>query len=224
MRDSPLRGGAARVDMAALRRIALFRDLAEDDLAALVRHTHGRTYERGDMLTVGVDAGDAVFVVARGELRVSCLSPDGREITLNTPRSGDLFTVHENDQARALRDGTLVYRMPYQPLIHHLSGQPRAARALIDLCFRRLAEDRQRTIDLALGTIPSRLARVLARNASADAERMVLLTHQELADMIGTRPDEVTKTLRTFRERGLVAYQRRQHGIYVCDLEALAAL
>ena len=48
-------------------------------------------------------------------------------------------------------------------------------------------------------------------------------THRELAWMVGTRPEEVTKALRHLRAAGLVEYEPRQTGITIPNRPALAA-
>jgi CRP-like cAMP-binding protein len=52
-----------------------------------------------------------------------------------------------------------------------------------------------------------------------DPKNIVHATHQELADMLGTWRETVSKTLQDFRRRGLVASGRRQ--LTLLDKEAL---
>jgi CRP/FNR family transcriptional regulator len=46
--------------------------------------------------------------------------------------------------------------------------------------------------------------------SGGDPEGAVRATHQQLADMLGTWRETISKTLRVFRQRGLVASGRRR--------------
>jgi CRP-like cAMP-binding protein len=72
--------------------------------------------------------------------------------------------------------------------------------------------------------IKTRLARTLVRLALSSQEQIVSATHAELAAMIGTRQEEVTKLLYHFRALGLVASVPHRPGLRVLDLERLASL
>jgi CRP/FNR family transcriptional regulator len=55
--------------------------------------------------------------------------------------------------------------------------------------------------------------------AANDPQNVVRATHQELADMLGTWRETVSKTLQDFRRRGWVASGRRQ--LTLLDMDAL---
>jgi CRP/FNR family transcriptional regulator len=60
---------------------------------------------------------------------------------------------------------------------------------------------------------------LLLELASDDPNPVVHATHQELADMLGTWRETISKTLQDFRRRGLVASGRRQ--LTLLDTESL---
>jgi len=80
-------------------------------------------------------------------------------------------------------------------------------------------EAENRLEQMAYSTISARLAALLLELGSGEEENVVRATHQELADMLGTWRETISKTLQDFRRRGLVASGRRQ--LTLLDREGL---
>lgn len=76
-----------------------------------------------------------------------------------------------------------------------------------------------RVEDLALYPVSTRLAHVLIRLAEASGRQMVAVTHDDLARLIGTRREEVTRALRRYRRQGLITTEPGR--IRIEDLERL---
>ena len=81
---------------------------------------------------------------------------------------------------------------------------------LMQAMGQRVVEAENRLEQMAYSTIASRLAALLLELAGDDPRSVVRATHQELADMLGTWRETISKTLQDFRRRGLVASGRRQ--------------
>ena len=110
-----------------------------------------------------------------------------------------------------------------------LLADPRISTRIITGLGDRLADVEQRLADTVLKTAPQRVAAVLCRLASAPpaaglfARRPgeVRLTHEQLADLVGTTRETTTKLLGELRDAGLV--QLRRGGIVVLDPRRLRA-
>jgi CRP-like cAMP-binding protein len=90
---------------------------------------------------------------------------------------------------------------------------------LMQAMGQRVMEAENRLEQMAYSTISSRLAALLLELGGDDQEDVVRVTHQELADMLGTWRETISKTLQDFRRRGLVASGRRQ--LTLLDREGL---
>jgi CRP-like cAMP-binding protein len=90
---------------------------------------------------------------------------------------------------------------------------------LMQAIGQRVVEAENRLEQMAYSTIASRLAALLLDLAQDDPAGVVRVTHQELADMLGTWRETISKTLQDFRRRGLVASGRRQ--LTLLDLTGL---
>ena len=88
-----------------------------------------------------------------------------------------------------------------------LLSDPRIAARIAEILGRRVAELETRLSDTVLKSAPDRIAGSLARLADRDGAS-VRLTHEQLADLVGTTRETVTKVLGDLASRGLVQQKR----------------
>ena len=218
-----------RVTVAALRRVPFFRDVPEDSLASLAAVSVRQVLDQGGTLWEPDDAIDAMFVLAAGVVRLYRPLDNGEEVTVALLDPGQVCGLADVDTvfvpttvAQALFDETVVYHIPRRPFATFLLANPALAlRALAASC-RRVRD----AYDLhALPDARARLAYTLAHLATANRERMVWLTHEELAPLVGVGREVITRyALPDLRGRGLIAYGRHRRGIRVLDSAQLLAL
>jgi len=215
-------------DLQAFRQVAIFRDVDGQDLRGLVSVARCRVYRRHEMI-VGPDDEPAISVFTAGGARLSRVSPSGQEVTLEYVHAPDIFgvvfvnaAVEPKGYLVATADGTLVYRISRHDFLWFLSICPSVAVRALSVVAGRLAEARDQIGDLTFYSMKTRLAHTLAKLGAADVQQTVWETHEELAWMVGTRQEEVTKALRQLRDRELVAYQPHRRGITVLNVPGLA--
>jgi len=229
--SSPSVQGADRYRVAAtsLRRIPFFREVPEDALAPLAATSARHVLGHGDTLWEPDDALEAVFALAAGIVRLSRPLDNGEEVTVALLDRGQVCGLASLDDAfvpttvaRALFDGTVVYRLPRRPFAAFLLAHPAVALHALATACRRV----QDAYDLlALADARARVAYVLAHLATANAERVMWATHEELATWARARRASLTAdVLPDLQGRGLIAYRRHQRGIRVCDHAGLLAL
>lgn len=216
--------------LTALRAMPGLRRLSDADLATLGALATHETYARGALVLGPQDGQGEVLIIIRGGVRVYRLSKTGHEVTVAQWRSGGicgLTFLEPNGVPRsffeASENGTQLLRVAPSAFRGFLSSRPALATDMLALASGRLEEARDQIEELALHDMKTRLARTLARLAAQDSGRLVLATHAELAALVGTRQEEVTKALRQFRERGLVEYRPHSRKIVIPDLDRLSA-
>jgi CRP-like cAMP-binding protein len=109
--------------------------------------------------------------------------------------------------------------MPAQQALELSSTEAMFGFGLMQAIGQRVVEAENRLEQMAYSTIASRLAMLLLELAEDEPQDIVRVTHQELADMLGTWRETISKTLQDFRRRGLVASGRRQ--LTLLDKEGL---
>jgi CRP-like cAMP-binding protein len=201
-----------------LRSVSIFADLDAAEVAALERLTDVRDYAPGAVIVTEQEAGDALYVLVRGKVKVVLYGESGREIILsifkapgdffgemslldNEPRSATVLAV---DDSRLL----VLSRTDFQA---HLERHPRTALRVLTELSRRLRRADAVIGNLALLDVYGRLAGKLRELAAAEGEEIdggVVLrqrpTQAEIAAMIGTSRETVSRALSDLSRRGYV--------------------
>jgi CRP-like cAMP-binding protein len=207
----------SKEELTELRQAVIFRDLQDEDLQPLAQLGGRRIYDRGAVIE-GPDGGlDVIFIVVRGEIRVFLLSPEGRELTLFTRDAGGMFDLRQLGEelagyavAEATSPGTVVYSVQWSYVLELVAFDLGAVGSLAALPREGMLQHQRLISELAFSNTRSRLAHKLADLAERDPAHVVTTSREELAAMIGTRPEEVSRALRGLQEEGLVFY--RPHG------------
>lgn len=195
-----------------------FCNISESARSFLQANSIQMEYRRGNILFREGDECSAVFVVCSGQVKVSAASSQGRSFTLRIASEGDVLgmgAVLQDKEYEATAEAiepcqvrVLRARLFRQMLAQHADVGMGVARAL--------AGDYRAAFDEAcLIALPSSSAGKLARlilDWAADARRRgsgssvtMSLTHDELASMIATTRETVTRTLGRFRKDQLIS-------------------
>jgi CRP/FNR family cyclic AMP-dependent transcriptional regulator len=216
------------IDARSLRQTRIFGELQPEALQALSRGAHRRNYRRHELVSNLEEDDTSVWLLVSGTARLYRLSTDGHEITLAQLVPGDMLglvfmTSLSNPMSwvEATADETVMYCVPRVFFWRFIESYPSAVLEALDLLSRRLGDACDRIEDLALCDTRNRLARVLARLAAEDDAHIVSTTHDELARLVGTTRERVTKMLCHFRRLGLVQYEPHHRGIAVLDVDRL---
>ncbi|MHB1927830.1 MAG: Crp/Fnr family transcriptional regulator [Acidimicrobiales bacterium] len=176
-------------------------------------------------------------LVVSGMVRLFLTTPEGREVNLAYARSGELIGVAgiidgpSQVSAQAFTD-TRLWRFGLSSMREVAATQPQLAlalaRQLLDRLYRVVVEVRGATF----GSLRSRVARHLldlAAEQQADhveaghhaGELVAPVTHQQLADAVGSVRQAVGRVLGKLHTDGLI--EQTRHGVVVLDPEALRA-
>ncbi len=215
-------GGVRERDL--LRSVSIFGDLDATSVAALERLADVREYRDGATVVSQEDAGDALFVLVSGKVKVVLYGDSGREIILSIFKTpGDFFgemSLLDNEPRSASviaaeRSRLLVLsRKDFQA---HIESHPRTALRVLTELSRRLRRADAVIGNLALLDVYGRLAgklRELAASEGEDCDEGVVLrqrpTQSEIAGMIGTSRETVSRALSDLARRGHVVVAGRR--------------
>lgn len=184
-----------------------------------------RSFQAGETVSQADEMARSLFLIAGGRVQLYRITRDGRRFVIATLGPGSMFGEASllggegpNTLAVALEPCT-VWIMPRQKALEISSTDAMFGFGLMQAMGQRVMEAENRLEQVAYSTIASRLAALLLELAGADPQGVVRATHQELADMLGTWRETISKTLQDFRQRGLVSSGRRQ--LTLLDKEGL---
>jgi CRP-like cAMP-binding protein len=214
-------------------KVPLFEGLSQADRIALSRAVALRTYRRGERIVTQGQAGDSFFVLVKGRVAVSILSPEGREVVLSTLSTGDHFgEMALLDEAPRSATVTAAERSELAILTREaffdlLRGNFVIIRALLATYSRRLRHANATIEGLASLDVKGRLARYFRDLAEERGRRagggwivVVRPSQREIADTIGSSRETVSRTMTQLARENLIVPKGK--AIYV-RLEGEAA-
>ena len=202
----------------------LFRDLSARDLTELELVTTLTTVTRGRVFYRPEDPGERLFLLRQGRVQLYRISPEGKKLVIATLGPGALFgemallgqQMH-NAFAEAMEDCSIMV-MSRADLERLMLNDPTIGRRILTLTQRRLTDAEARLEDMAFKGIPARLASLLLRlSADQDSDSITGLTHQDLAETIGTYRETATQVLNDLKADGLIEIGRKRITILDAD-------
>lgn len=212
---------------AVLQKVPLFSQLAPVDIQRVIEVAREKAYPKNSVILFEDDPGDALFVVASGQVKVVLIGEDGREVILSVLGEGQFFGEMSiiDDEPRsahviAMEDSTLVVlrREDFESL---LTQSPAIAVALLKEMSRRLRRADEKVGSLVLLDVHGRVARLLLDMADEEGGERITrrLTHHTIAQMIGSSRETVSRTMRDLVDKGHIAVSRKD--IVIRDRTAL---
>jgi len=216
----------------SLQKIAFFEGLSASELDTVACVMIERFYPKGTVLFLEGDKGEALFLILQGRIKISKASVDGRQQILQILKDGDIFAeVILFDQgpypatAEAVEDST-CWLLRSADMVKLLQNQPMLAVTLLRIMSRRLRQAQLLIRDLALHDAYGRMAGLLLQFSQREGKKTrdgvlldLELTRQELANMIGTTRETVTRILSRFQKDGILTLDKQR--IIIRDEEKL---
>lgn len=216
----------------SLRKIPLFSFLDDRQLAEIDRLIMERTYQKGRIIFVEGEPGEAVFFLKSGRVKISKQSEDGREQILHFIHPGEIFAevvLFDGGtypaSAEAVEDSKigLVRNSDMERIT---MANPDIALGMIKIMARRLRMAQKQINDLALMDTSRRMASTLiflAADQGVPCEGgtaiEMSLTNQDLANMIGTSRETANRILGDLRRQKAIRVDKKQ--ILITDMKRL---
>ena len=206
-----------------LRQVPLFESLDDTEIDALSELTFTRTFNKETVIILAEEEGDTLFIIKEGQVKVSIVSEEGREVILSLLGGGAVFGElslldgkPRSANVVATEDTELVIlrRTDFIQLIYKT---PQIATALLAELASRLRKTDRQIEGLALLDVTSRISETLLQLASeqgSESEEGIVIrnrpTHQELANMSGTTRETVSRVLKRLASQGYIISKGRQ--------------
>ncbi len=202
-------------DLAFLRTLALYEGLSDEELAQVAAVSRERRYRKGTILFNEGDPGDVIYFIKEGKVRVTRLAAGGQEQVLQVwgPGAAVGLVVLADKAPYPATAQVVEDAVVYAVRVDDVMALVPESRALAANAFRlvgqRLRMARDTAHDLAVHSTHGRLANLLLKTAEEKGSLQfnLGLTHQDIAGMIGTSRETVTRVLADFRRTGCIKVQ-----------------
>ncbi len=214
----------ARLRNALLSENDLFQGLAAHEMDEIADRLPMATARSGELVYAPGETGEALFLLKSGSVRIYRLAPDGRKLVLTQLGPGTAFGEMSflgqsmtGSFAEAVDDCTVcvMSRVDIEELIRE---HPGVAVSLVQVLATRLRQAEDQVEQIAFRSVPARLSQLLVTLAD-DRGEVAGHSHQELAEMIGTSRETVSRALVEMKAAGFIEIERRC--ITIVDREGL---
>lgn len=226
--SQPGRRGHPSAKLRYLQQTDIFADFTPQEMAEVERLSAMTLCKRGKVFYTPGETGEVLFILKKGRVNLYRLTPDGKKVVTAAVDAGTVFGEMSligqgmyGTFAEAAED-CVICVMSHSDVERLLASKPKLALRVIAVVARRLQEAEARLEMVAHKSVPARLASVLLELARGPVPAVVDLTHQDLAEMVGTYRETVTRILNELRAAGVVTLRRRH--IVLLRPEELRAL
>lgn len=218
-----------------LRKIPLLVDISADATQRILKCMELREIRRRQVVYLPGDPGDAVYFVNGGRLKVSKVTRDGKELTLAYRVPGEIFGElclveggPREEMAEAMENAliSVVDRTVFEQI---LVKEGAMGARLVKVVARRRRDVENKIEQLIFKDVNAKLADLLLRlgdeYGTEDSRGTLVslkITHQEMANLIGSTRETVSLTLSQFKKRGFIHSEGRK--VIIADRDGLKAL
>ncbi len=205
-----------------IRRVPLFSTLTDSEFRSLEHIFILRSYRRNQVIFMEEETGNYMYLVLSGKVKVAKTSSSGKETLLAIHKTGDFFgemslldgqtapaTVSAMEDAKIISvSGTDFHK--------YLMNNEKVLLQIIQVLCSRLRQVWQ-TQSLSSSKADARIRmgiyQLAKKHGVQDAHGTIIdlkITHQELAEMVGTSRETVTRVIAQLREKGIIEVEQRR--------------
>ena len=178
------------------------------------------SFTKGQTIYTLNDAADALFVIQKGKVKLSVRPQVGKEAILNILSDGDFVgkdslagQSSRTASACAMTDCTLL-RIEKETMLLALTRHVKLANIFWAYVLARNIRYQQDLVDQHCNSSEKRLAHVLLQIAHFDGHRAAETTvpkmsHETLAEMVGTTRSRISFFMNRFKESGFIYYEAK---------------
>ncbi len=224
-------GGKTQVKI-NLRKIPLLAQLSDEEMGMVKKELRIKRYMRRETLIQKGSPGDTLLFLLLGKLQVIDITDDGRMVSLRTLSEGEFFgeisvirNTPRSASVVALSD-VLVALLPSSLAMHLFTNSPPVARHMLQSLAAKIQMDSQFRSLLGISSISKRVYSFLELMKETKPGNLEVIenlpTHQDIANMINTSRETVTRAMVVLVQQGIV--QKDLHRLIIRKPEALQEL
>lgn len=209
--------------------VPLFQGLSPKEQDEIARHARPMRRRRGEVIHRPGDDVSHLLVVHRGRIRISHLAASGHEQVLRVLEPGDFIGetafvtgARPDDWATALGDVELC-SFDHAELGQLVAQFPDIALRMLRTVTSRLDAAERLIADLTSADVEARLAGYLVGLPARHVDGRLVVTlpvaKKDVASLIGTTPETLSRKLAAFTEAGLITVSGRD--VVITDPAAL---
>jgi CRP/FNR family transcriptional regulator len=215
-----------------LKDLTVFSRLESEELELVCQSSFEKYYQKGEIIFFENDDYGGLYLLVSGRVKLSMLSPDGKEKVLNILQEGDImgevsfFDLDPHPITAEAMENARIVIIPREKLEDIITKKPTLALKIIESLAKKTRLLTSQVRELVFHDAAGRMASLLSRFAEdfgveINGGKMIdiILTHKEIANLIGSSRVTVTKIINNFIDDGVIKMHKRK--IVIVDEEKL---
>lgn len=217
-----------------LSKCDLFSKLHPDELRRMESVSRMKKVKRGESVYLPADAADGVLLVVSGRIKICHLTNEGKQSILVFVEPGEIFgelsvidPTFRQEYSEAL-EATQLVLIPHEEIQRVMMLHPELTMGITKLIGTRRRRVERRLRNLLFHSNRERLIHLLlelveqyGREVEDGFDLSIKLSHQEMANIIGSTRETVTVVLGELQKEGLIRISRRR--VKILQLDQLAS-
>ncbi len=206
-----------------LKDISLFSGIDDESLKYLEEVAVKKSFSKNTILFSKGDETDSLYVIKSGMVKALIIDEDGKEMILSIHRPGEYFGEMSLIDKEP-RSATIITKEPTQLLIIHrkdflkvFDSNPDMVYDLFKVLLKRLRKATDKVENFAFKDVYGRIANLLNQLGKPVEDEWVVedkLTHSEIANMVGSSREMVSKILKELTAGGYISTDKKQITIH----------
>ncbi len=200
---------------------SLFKTLNQEETVFLESQKTCNVFKKGDILYKEGSRIQGVFCLNKGVLKIYKTGSDGKEQIVAFARNGDITGYRSTlsnepacTTAEVIQEAEIC-QIPANVIIHLVKTNGEFALSLMQLTCRELNQANSFIKDIAQKTVRERLAEALLRleetfGVATEGYLNILLTREELANIVGTATESVIRLLSEFKTDKIITMEGKK--------------
>ena len=189
-----------------------------------------QTVKKGTILHDGSMDSTGLYLIRTGQLRAYVLSEEGREITIYRLFDRDMCLFSASCILQAIRFDVIIqaekdtelWGIPAGIYRSLMADSAAVANYTNELMASRFSEVMGRMEQFMWKSMDKRVAAFLLQESSIEGTRQLKITHETIANHLGSHREVITRMLRCFQSEGMVRLSRGM--VTILDAAKLEAL
>lgn len=206
-----------------IKQCQLFERLSAEELRRVESRSRARTFAARSPIYLPAEKADSVFVLSSGRAKICHITPEGKQSILSFIEPGELFgelAIFDQEQREEYAETiskcnvVMISREVMQQLMEDHADVSLQITKLIGLRRKRIERRLKQLLFLSnrerLTHLLLELAEQYGKTTAEGLDIGIKLSHQDLANVIGSTRETVTVVLGELQNEGLISVGRRK--------------
>lgn len=201
--------------------VDLFKTLGDEELLLLELHTNKKYYKKRSIVYREGGRNSGIYCILKGILKIYKIGANGKQHIIRFAQKGDIIAYRSlitNElactSAQAIEDVVLGHIL-YPHLLSLLQQNWNFTHGIMKMMCKELRESNTIVTDIAQKSVRERTAEILLLLKSEfgvdrQGALQIILTREELANMVGTVTESLIRVMSEFKHEGLLEFPGRK--------------